>query len=934
MYTTRIFLACADEDKAFAEDLVRQFSGMIRGGYIQCFYRHQVKSGHDWKAQVKQDLYAADLILFLVSSHFNASDYCYHEEVMPAMERQKSGKVRVIPVILQPVEWEQLIFGELKSLPVGEAVSMWSNKEEALASVVKGVREVIDDLKIVAREAMQRIDRPASYWNVPYWRNPFFTGREAVLANLQKAFQPAQGLPLIQALSGLGGVGKTQIAVEYAYRYANVYRAVLWVRADSADALQSSFVDLAETLDLSETHEANQNIIIRAVKQWLHHNSRWLLIVDNLEDVALLRDMVASPHPGHILVTTRARRTGHIAHRVDLSPLSLNESTLLLLRRTNIISPGAPLNAASKFYSSQARAIAEQVDGLPLALDQAGAYIEETGRGLADYVGLYQKYAFSLLQRRGAAELDHPASVATTFSLSLARIRERNAASVELLELCAFLQPDAIPEDMLVEGAPVLDPTLRTVVTNPMEFDRAIEDLLKFSLIQRDPTRNILLVHRLVQIVIKGEMSEEQQQAFIERVVCIVAAAFPMPEIVNWELCQRYLPQAQMCAKVILSNNMLLPEAVQLLYHVGCYLSERGLYNEAEQLLGQAISLNEDLPEANAARLIALLNALANASYKKGKYAQAELLSLRALALGEQVVGEGDTGVAESLDNLARSYRRQGRFAESEPPMQRALEIRRQVYGSQHPSVAASLNGLANLYNGEGKYTQAERLYRESFTIWQQILGSHHPKVALSLNNMAVLFSRQGKYGQAEPLAEQAQAIYEDVLGPEHPDVATTLDTLTVVYQEQGKYAQAERLYQRLFALYDSHLGREHPQIVVCYNNQARLYLLQGRYSEAESIASKTLALGEKVLGPSHHRVGTSATILADIYKAQQRYAEAEMFYQRALTIREQALGPDDLNIAQTLEGYAEALQLMGRQEEAERLQQRARTIRSKYALD
>jgi tetratricopeptide (TPR) repeat protein len=928
----RLFFSCADEDYHFLESLVRQFSSMLREGSLQCSHRFQFMPGSDWQAQVRTGLSLADIILLLVSSHFNASDYCYFEEVVPAMVQQSKGKARVIPIILRPVEWEHCIFGNLKSLPVGKAVSMWSKREDALAHIARGVKEVINDLREIARHAIPGTEKLPSFWNIPYWRNPFFTGREDVLSTLQRALSPAHTSPRIQALSGMAGVGKTQVAVEYAYRHANNYQAVLWMSADSAESLMSSFVVLAETLDLSEKQEANQPRIIKAVKQWLEHNIHWLLLIDNLEEVSLLQDVIPEPHTGHMLVTTRSRQMGQLAHRIDLSPLPHDDGAILLLRRTGVLLPGATLHETLEEQRLQATTISQEVDGLPLALDQAGAYIEETGRGMAEYVALYQQYAFELLQRRGIALHHHPSSVVTTFALSFARLKERNTAAVELLELCAFLHPDAIPEDLLIDGASALSPVLQAALSNPLDFDRMLEDLLKFSLVRREPSRTVLLVHRLIQVVARGMLSTEQQHEYVAQVVCMVDAVFPPSELANWARCQRYLPQARVCAERLKQFSLPLPEAVQLLHRVGVYLSARGLYDEAETFLTQARAIEKDLLKQEDRASPVLLNALANVLYKQGKYEQVERLSLHALELCEQASEQESPGVVAALLNtLAGAYRRQGRFTEEEPLLQRALALRRQALGDRHPDVAASLSSLANLYNGQGNYVQAEALYREALAIWQEVLGPHHPRTALALNNLAVLFSRQGRYSQAEPLAEQALRIEEDVLGPEHPDVTTVLDTLAVIYQEQARYTLAEALYERMFAIYDLHLGREHPQLILSYNNQARLRLLQGQYQEAEATAQRALALGSQALGSRHHRVGTSFHLLADIYKAQQRYAEAEAAYLHALAIREQALGPQDLNTAQTLEHFADLLLLMERPAEAVVLQQRAETIRARF---
>jgi tetratricopeptide (TPR) repeat protein len=929
VHAVTIFISFADEDKEFLANLLRQLSGLMREGRIKCYHRHQISPGNEWREQAKKDLFAADIILLLVSSFFIASDYCYREEAILAMAQHKSRKARVIPVIVQPVEWEQLVFGGLKSLPEGEAVSMWSDKEEAFASIVRGLKGAIDDLKAKVRDTLHDVEKPLSTWNVPYWRNPVFTGREDVLVDLQKAFSSLQTVLRMQALSGLAGVGKTQVAVEYAYKHANNYQAVLWVHADSPEILLSSFVNLAETLNLPERNETDQHLIIRTVKQWLQRNTRWLLIVDNLEDVDLLQDIVPSPHSGHILVTMRSHRTGHLVRRVDLLPMRIDDGALLLLRRAKLLPFYAALSEATETDGVLAREVAREADGLPLALDQAGAYIEETGRGLSDYVSLYQKYSSALLSRRGASSRDHPASVATTFSLSFEKVKALSPGAAELLELCAFLHPDAIPEDLIIDGASAFHPVLRAVVLDPLELDQAIEGLLKFSLIQRESDQKILIVHRLVQEVVKGAMSEIQQQEYVEQTVRVIATAFPHVEFPNWPLCQRYLPQAQACAKLIQQRSVLLPEASQLLYRVGVYLTKRGLYKEAETLLIQASAIEETLLGTDHLRILPVLNALASVYYKNGKYSLVEPLLLRSLALGEKILEGKHPEMGDSLNTLARTYHKQGRYNEAEPLFQRALALQQQILGGQHPDVAATMNNLASLYNRQGKYEQAETLYTQALAIKQQVLSAQDPRIASSLHNLALLYSRQGKYEQAEVLYMQALKIFEQALGQEHPDVALALSNLAGAYQEQGRYVEAEPLYQRIFLISHKLLEPEHPQLVTYYNDLARLYFLQARYTEAETTVRQALTLGEKTLGANHQRVGTSVKTLADIYKAQQRYLDAEACYQRALDICEKALGPTNVRTALVLDGYADLLQMMERYEEAEALKKRADAIRN-----
>jgi hypothetical protein len=231
-------------------------------------------------------------------------------------------------------------------------------------------------------------------WTVPYQRNPFFTGREDSLKNLYETLRIGKTAALVQprALSGLGGIGKTQSAVEYAYRYYSDYpEAILWVRSESHETLISDFVAIASALDLPEKDEQDQNRVVDAVKRWLKDHADWLLVFDNVDDLALIKNFMPSARRGHILLTTRIQALGGVAQGVEMEKMEPEEGALLLLRRANIIAPEAFLEAAPEADRALAMNISQVMDGLPLALDQAGAYIEETRCNLSDYLDFYQQ---------------------------------------------------------------------------------------------------------------------------------------------------------------------------------------------------------------------------------------------------------------------------------------------------------------------------------------------------------------------------------------------------------------------------------------------------------------------------------------------------------------------------------------------------------------
>jgi hypothetical protein len=288
-------------------------------------------------------------------------------------------------------------------------------------------------------------------WNVPFARNPVFTGRENLVKHLHTHLQSmtAAALSQPQAISGLGGIGKTQLALEYAYRFRSAYQAVLWVRAETVETLNASYVEIARRLQLPQQDVQEQEVIVQAVRDWLRVTTGWLLIMDNADDLTLVQPFLPTEYPGHLVLTTRTQITGTIAQRFEVDVLEANVGALLLLRRAGLLASGALLEAASSFDRVLASTLSAELGGLPLALDQAGAYIEETGCSLSDYRQTYQAQQAKLLAHQGRVRNAYPASVATTWSLSLARIEATSPTAVELLQACAFLAPDAILRNCL-----------------------------------------------------------------------------------------------------------------------------------------------------------------------------------------------------------------------------------------------------------------------------------------------------------------------------------------------------------------------------------------------------------------------------------------------------------------------------------------------------
>jgi tetratricopeptide (TPR) repeat protein len=555
--------------------------------------------------------------------------------------------------------------------------------------------------------------------NIPYQRNALFTGREDVLNKLSEILKAGKTAAIAQpqAISGLGGIGKTQTAVEYAYRNQHNYQAILWVKAETEASINADFTTIAGLLNLPEKQEQDQRKIVDAVKSWFQSHTGWLLILDNADDIAMVQAFIPSGSKGHILLTTRAHAIGHVAWRIEVEKMQLDEGAIFLLHRAKLLDPDAPLETASQTEQDIAREIVKLMDGLPLALDQAGAYLEETECGLRGYLRLYRDQGVKLLIDRGVLETDHPDPVATTWSLSFKNVEQANPAAAELLRFCAFLAPDAIPEELFTESAAGLGPILEPVASNPSSLNAAIRELLKYSLIHRDPETSTLSIHRLVQEVLKHQMDEESQRQWAERAVRAIYNVFRNPGYSNWDICRQYLLHAQNCSDLIDQYNLLFTEAAILLNNLGYYL------------------------------------------WQRGEYEQVESLHKRALSIKEHVLGSEDSGTATSLAHLGFFYQAQGRYEEAKPLYQRSLSIYEKVLGPDHPDTASSLNDLALLYKNQGKYEEAEPLYQRALAIFEKILPPDHPYIAGILENYSYLLRKMNRSTEATLLEERAKEI-------------------------------------------------------------------------------------------------------------------------------------------------------------------------------
>jgi tetratricopeptide (TPR) repeat protein len=830
--------------------------------------------------------------------------------------------------------------------------------------------------------------------NLPFSQNDSFTGRTQVLEHLHATLKICGKV----ALKGLGGIGKTQIAAEYAYKYKNHYKDILWAKAESRATLISDFVTLASLLDLigrsaeeqnvalalvkrqttstwlQESITAEQNVALALVKHWLGVHTDWLLILDDANDPKLVGDFLPPNPKGHIVLTSQASSFDHLGvmSPIEVEKMLPDEARDFFYKRTNRYSldPGE-LQAVG--------ALIQELDALPLALEQAGAYIAAKPARFQDYLVSYRNRGLKLLEQAKPVTGGYTKSVATAWSLNFEQVEETSKAAADLLHVSAFFSPDRIPLELISMGAAEFGPKLATALanvdSNPLALDEVLAPLTQFSLIRRDLDARTFDLHRLVQVVLKDGMDEATQRHWAERLVRVMCSAFVKPESSTWSHYERLLPHAQACTKLIETWGLESPEAADLLTQIGSYLHTRGRFDAVEPFLQRAIVMQKKiLGEAHPDLADSLWN-LTFLYRDQGKYAQAERLCRQALTIWQQAEDASYTkAIVAALNMLGGLSYAQGKYAEAEPLFRQALTTLESTLGLVHLSVTSCLSGLAQLYEERGQYVQAESLYQQVLGIFERDLEPEALIVAFSLNNLAQLYFKQQRYAEAEPLLLRSLTIRKNCVGFEHPHVATCLNSLALLYhyqeryaeaeqrflqalemrektleaghwyigqslknlaahyRDRGRYAKAEPLFQRALDIQEQALEPNHPEIANTLSHFASLYYNQGRYARAEPLYQRALAIREKIPEFKHRELLDSLSALANLYYMQDEYAKAEPLYQRLYTLVKQTPPPEYLlRVAAGLESYADLLQKARRQGRAKKVRTLAAAMHAKH---
>jgi tetratricopeptide (TPR) repeat protein len=889
-----VFYSYAHEDERLRDKLEDHLSILKNNGLITGWHARDIRAGAKWEQEISEHLNSADIILLLVSATFLASSYCYGIEMARALERHAAGEARVIPVILRAVDWEGAPFGHLRPLPTrAKPITSWDNRDEAFQDVAKGIRKVAKELRLKPIIATtppsstapgpDTLPRQPGVWTVPYLRNPHFTGREELLAALRAKFASGPQAAWVQAIHG---VGKTQLAVEYAYRYAGDYDAVLWVRAEEPTALAASYAGLAKELGIPGLDARDQDAAGKAVLRWLREHNGWLLVFDNAPNGKQIVSYLPPSRTGHVLITSRYPNWREYAHPVDLDVMTPDEAIDLLLKRTG------------EDDRAMAGKLAEELGHLPLALVQASAYIEHKQRSLADYLPLFKRYR----DRALIPSDDYPVTIAATWGLSFQAVREQSSAAADLLNLCAFFAPEDIPLDMIVAGAKYLPKSLKNAVLEPLELDTIVEVLGNYSLVEVDKHKRTMSVHRLVQAVVRDKLSPEERQGSIAAALQVVKSAFTYEknDTRTWVTSGPVLPQA--LAVIALTDlqdpgstevGKLRSSLLTLLNQVGLYLRHGAQYGAAKDYLA------------------------------------------RALALGEALYGKDHTEVAKVLNNLGWTLYELGELQEAQAYLEKALAINEAEYGANHPTVANDLNYLGWTLYELGHLQDARACLERALAINEAEYGPDHPEVARGLHNVGWVLKELGYLQDARSNSERALAIDEAVYGPDHPSVAVRSHNLGLVLHALGDLERARFYLERALAIDEAKYDPYHPEVANDLNNLGMILKDLGHLQDARSKLERALAIDEAVYEPNNIILAGVLDSFGQVLTALNDLPGARAYLERALAIDEAGYGPDHPEVAGVLNNLGQVLKDLGDLQGARAYLERALAIfESRYGPD
>ncbi|MFF7171786.1 FxSxx-COOH system tetratricopeptide repeat protein [Streptomyces pseudovenezuelae] len=788
-------------------------------------------------------------------------------------------------------------------------------------------------------------------------RNVSFTGRGALLDHVRDGFT-AGPAPRPQVLYGLGGMGKTQVAQEYAHRFKSAYDAVWWVNAAQPGLIRSGLAELAPDLGLERGEDVSgtADAVLRALRRGEPYD-RWLLVYDNAGRPEALADLIPEGPPGgHVLMTSRDRAWVNNAGLVEVEVFQRRES-VELLRRLN---PGLAKDDAER--------VAEELGDLPLAVGQAAVWLSESSMPVATYLSSLGERLTEVLRSTRLPDRDYPHSAVATWLLALDELRRVNLAAAEMLEICSFFGPDPIPQALLYGRAVTQALTLpEGEPRDEMAIAQVVRAINRFGLARSEQGSETLTVHRLVQAVIRDQVPDERR-ADLRRVVhTALADARPgdPDRTSDWKVYDQLLPHLAPSRAYKSAD----PQVRAWITDSVRYLWKRSLHAAAHELASHTLERWQDLGisrEGDAQTLILRIQ-LGNVLRSLGRLREAYESDRDTHERLRRSRGDEDAHTLAAAGNVAADLRELGRYLEARELDRRTLRAARRTLGDDHKRTLMYLNNLAlseylagdrraalelhhsawrqqsethgaNSINAlssasnyardlreTGRLREALELLESTVARYRETLGEDHVETLRARKNLAVALRRNGEYERAREIDEDIRSRYVADLGPDHQDTLAAASNLASDLAALGEPAGALELAERVMNRYHDYLGAMHPVTLACVNNVSVYLRLVGDTTEAHALVDRALEGLRSVLGETH-----LYTLACIINHANELVTEGDLDGAAAQEefVREQlerTLGPEHYDTIGVTSNLSLTLRAAGRTAEADRLAEEAR---------
>jgi tetratricopeptide (TPR) repeat protein/CO dehydrogenase nickel-insertion accessory protein CooC1 len=788
-------------------------------------------------------------------------------------------------------------------------------------------------------------------WNVPA-RNADFSGRGAILEKLRdKLAGGGVAVVVAQALYGLGGVGKTQVALEYAHRFMSDYDLVWWVPSERAEEISLALAQLAQKMSLNVSDNVAE--AAEAALEELRRDTtpHWLLIFDNADDPKQLEPYLPTG-VGHVLITSRNQAWTHSAEPLEVDVFSREESVAHLLRHI----PQLDLE--------DARQVADALGHLPLAIEQASAWLEETGMSARAYVDELATQSAKILGLNQPPGYQMP--VVATWNLSFERLKERSPAAVRLLQLCAFLSPGPISMDLLYsdemnESLLPFDATL----TEKLMLGRVIRDISRFALVKVDQGSNSLQIHRLVQAVIRSQMSDEEQVEARHEVHKILVGARPRQgepdDPSNWSAYDIIWPhldpsQAEECndartrqllidwvryqwkrgefeACLSLAKRLengwtsqLGADDQQTLYlqfNMANVLRSEGRFSEAREMDEYVVERQREVLGPHHPYTLMTAGGLGADLCALGDFEEALDYYRDAYESFKDQFGEDNPRTLAAAHNLACSMRLVGNYHEARTLDEETLDRQRRVLGTDHPNTLLSAASLAHDMRTVGRFRDSVDLLRTTWERYCAVLNEEMPETLRAAASLAVSLRKAGEQTEAMTLQQDTYERYKRRYGSESPDTQSCALNLACDYAAVDDMPRALDLVGDVIAAYQSSLGHDHPNSLVAANNLACYYRCIGRLTEALELAEETMRRMQERMGEKNPLTLSCSVNLANCLADSGDLAAAIHRQRETMAQLRETLGPEHPDTLICEANLAVTIRTSGRGTEAEELKSR-----------